>query len=243
MTATLILRAHGCPPQAIVAACGLDERTVRAWLHRAGAPCTRLHGHLIEAGQVAGGQVQADEIGVKVRGGVVWQAMALDVASRLWTGWGGRPGTRRGAGDAVAGADTRLHRDARDPALCRWVRRVRRRGARCLPGAGRQRQARASPVGVAGGLPAGPGRQKPQGAAAGGGHAARGRRHGGRGRARDRGDAGGGRLSTPPTSSAPQRGPRPPSARIWHPWHGEDAGSRTGQLWSRAACGSSALCL
>jgi len=84
MTATLILRAHGCPPQAIVAACGLDERT--AWLHQAGAPCTRLHGHLIEAGQVAGGQVQADEIRVKVRSGVVWQAMALDVAARLWLG-------------------------------------------------------------------------------------------------------------------------------------------------------------
>jgi len=86
MTATLILRAHGCPPQAIVAACGLDERTVRAWLQRAGAPCTRLHGHLIEAGPVAGGQVQADEIRVKVRSGVVWQAMALDVAARLWLG-------------------------------------------------------------------------------------------------------------------------------------------------------------
>ena len=29
--------------------------------------------------------------------------------------------------------------------------------------------------------------------------------------------------------------------RIWHPWHGGDAGSRTGQLWSRAECGSSAV--
>jgi len=69
-----------------VAAFGLDERTVSAWLQRAGAHCARLHGHLVEAGQVAGGQVQADEIRVKVRGGVVWQAMALDVASRLWLG-------------------------------------------------------------------------------------------------------------------------------------------------------------
>jgi len=86
MTATLILRAHGCPPQAIVAAFWLDERTVRAWLQRAGAQCTRLHGHLIEAGPVAGGQVQADEIRVKVRSGVGWPAMARDVASRLWLG-------------------------------------------------------------------------------------------------------------------------------------------------------------
>lgn len=30
------LLAHGCPVQAIVAAFGLDERTVSAWLHKAG---------------------------------------------------------------------------------------------------------------------------------------------------------------------------------------------------------------
>ncbi len=86
MTVVLILLAHGCPPQAIVAAFGLDERTVTAWLHRAGAHCAAVHGHLVEAGQVEGGQVQADEIRVKVRGGVVWQAMTMDIGSRLWLG-------------------------------------------------------------------------------------------------------------------------------------------------------------
>jgi len=45
---------------------------------------------------VAAGQVQADEIRVKVRGGVVWQAMALDVASHLWLG-GAVSRTRDGA--------------------------------------------------------------------------------------------------------------------------------------------------
>jgi len=79
-----------------VAAFGLDERTVAAWLHRAGAHCAALHGHLVETGQVATGQVQADEIRVKGRGGVVWQAMALDVASRLWLGGVVSP-TRDGA--------------------------------------------------------------------------------------------------------------------------------------------------
>jgi len=86
MTVVLILLAQGCPPQAIVAAFGLDERTVTAWLHRAGAHCAAVHGHLVEAGQVEGGQVQADEIRVTVRGGVVWQAMAMDICSRLWLG-------------------------------------------------------------------------------------------------------------------------------------------------------------
>jgi len=86
MTVVLLLLAHGCPPQAIVAAFGLDERTVTAWLHRAGDHCAALHGHMVETGQGGAGQVQADEIRVKVCGGVVWQAMAVDVAARLWLG-------------------------------------------------------------------------------------------------------------------------------------------------------------
>lgn len=96
MTAVLILLAHGCPPQAIVAAFGLDERTIAAWLHRAGAHCAALHGHLVEAGQVAVGHVQADEIRVKVCGGVVWQAMAVALPTRLWLGGVVSP-TRDGA--------------------------------------------------------------------------------------------------------------------------------------------------
>ncbi len=86
LTAVLTLRCHGCPPQAIVAAFGLDARTVTAWLHRAGDHCATLHSHLVESGQVEGGHVQADEIRVKVRGGAVWQAMAVALPSRLWLG-------------------------------------------------------------------------------------------------------------------------------------------------------------
>ncbi len=96
MTAVLTLLAHGCPPQAIVAAFGLDERTVTAWLHQAGAHCAALHGHLVETAEVDAGPVQADEIRVKVRGGVVWQAMAVALPSRLWLGGVVSP-TRDGA--------------------------------------------------------------------------------------------------------------------------------------------------
>jgi len=86
MTAVLTLLCHGCPPQAIVAAFGLDARTVTAWLHRAGDHCAALHSHLVETGQVEVGHVQADEIRVTVRGGAVWQAMAMALPSRLWLG-------------------------------------------------------------------------------------------------------------------------------------------------------------
>jgi len=80
------LLAHGCPPQAIVAAFGWDERTVARYQREAGAQCRRVHEHLVEAGRVDLGQVQADEIRVRVVGGVVWLALALTVASRLWLG-------------------------------------------------------------------------------------------------------------------------------------------------------------
>ena len=76
VTIVLTLLGHGCPPQAIVAAFGLDERTVRAWLHRAGEHGRRVHEVVVQTGPVDLGQVQADEICVKVCKGRVWQAMA-----------------------------------------------------------------------------------------------------------------------------------------------------------------------
>ncbi len=83
------LLAHGCPAQAIVAAFGLDERTVARYQAEAGAHCRRVHEHVVHAGQVELGQVQADELRVRVVGGVVWVATALAVTSRLWLGGGG----------------------------------------------------------------------------------------------------------------------------------------------------------
>lgn len=82
----LTLLAHGCPVQAIVATFGLDERTVARWQREAGAQCKRVHEHLVEAGRVELSQVQADELRVRVVGGVLWLAGALEVRSRLWLG-------------------------------------------------------------------------------------------------------------------------------------------------------------
>lgn len=80
------LLAHGCPPQAIVAAFGWDERTVARYQAEAGAQCRRVHEHLVQAGRVDLSQVQADEIRVRAVGGVFWLAMALTITSRLWLG-------------------------------------------------------------------------------------------------------------------------------------------------------------
>jgi hypothetical protein len=82
----LTLLRHGCPTQAIVAAFGLDERTVARWLAQAGQHCQRVHEHLVEHGQVDLQPVQADELWVKQVGAKVWMALALAVPTRLWLG-------------------------------------------------------------------------------------------------------------------------------------------------------------
>jgi transposase-like protein len=80
----LTLLAHGGPLPAIVAACALDERTVRSWLHRAGQHGAAFHAQRVQ--DVEGGQVQADEIRARIRGGAAWIGLALAVPSRLWLG-------------------------------------------------------------------------------------------------------------------------------------------------------------
>jgi transposase-like protein len=86
VTLVLTLLSHGCPTQAIVAAFGLDERTVAAWLIRAGQHCQQVQPHVVQQGQVALQHVQADELWVKLVGRRVWMAMAMAVPSRLWLG-------------------------------------------------------------------------------------------------------------------------------------------------------------
>lgn len=75
--------AYGWPLPAIVRAFGLDERTVRAWSARSGAPYERVHQHLVVQARDLG-QVQADERWVKQRGQCVWIAVAIQVPTRLW---------------------------------------------------------------------------------------------------------------------------------------------------------------
>ena len=82
----ITLLALGCPPQAIVIAFGLDERTVFAWQQKAGLHCEQVHQALVEQPRDLV-QVQADEIRVKFAGKViVWMAMAMQVPTRLWLG-------------------------------------------------------------------------------------------------------------------------------------------------------------
>ena len=82
----LTLLVHGCPVQAIVAAFGLDERTVRAWLVRGGQQGQRVHQAVVQQGQLEGQHIQVDEIRVKIVNGVQWLALALLVGPHLWLG-------------------------------------------------------------------------------------------------------------------------------------------------------------
>jgi transposase-like protein len=62
VTIVLTLLCHGCPIQAIVAAFGLDERTIAAWRDRAGRHGRQVHEHYVLRGRVDLGHVQADEL-------------------------------------------------------------------------------------------------------------------------------------------------------------------------------------
>ncbi|MGH8065515.1 MAG: transposase [Candidatus Entotheonellia bacterium] len=86
VTIVLTWLSPGCPTQAMVAAFGLDERTVAAWLTRAGQHCQRVHQHMVQQGRVDLQHVQADELWGKLVGRRVWLAMALAIPSRLWLG-------------------------------------------------------------------------------------------------------------------------------------------------------------
>lgn len=86
VTLILTLLAYGCPVQAIVAAFVIDPRTLAKWLRRAGEHCQRVHEHVVAATPQDLGQVQADELRVRLQRGVVWMAMAIAVPTRLWLG-------------------------------------------------------------------------------------------------------------------------------------------------------------
>ena len=86
VTLVLTLLTHGCPRQAVVAAYGLDERTVAGWQQRAGQHSQRFHELHVQQGRVDIQHVQADELWVKALGRKLWMAMALAVPSRLWLG-------------------------------------------------------------------------------------------------------------------------------------------------------------
>ena len=83
VTRVVTLMAHGCPLQAIVVAFEVDERTVAAWVRRAGGQGQAVQEPVVERPRDLG-QVQADEIRVKKQGGVVWMALAMMVRTRLW---------------------------------------------------------------------------------------------------------------------------------------------------------------
>jgi len=108
----ITLLAYGCPVTAIVAAYGLDVRTVRAWLRKAGQHCQGVHGHFLKQKTFDLEHVQADEIKVKSQSGWVWMAMAMMVSTRLWLG--GAVSTKRNLA-----LITQLVAQIRSVALCR----------------------------------------------------------------------------------------------------------------------------
>ena len=84
----ITLLCHGCPVQAIVAAFGLDERTVADWRDQAGRHARGVHRHFLGTSPVDLGHVQADELYVKaVGGGSGWPWRWPSRRGSGWAGW------------------------------------------------------------------------------------------------------------------------------------------------------------
>lgn len=83
----LKLLAGGCPVQAIVFGFDLDERTVAEWQQAAGDHAQAVQEAKVCQGQLAGEQIQSDELWVKTQLGAIWMATAMAVFSRLFI-WG-----------------------------------------------------------------------------------------------------------------------------------------------------------
>jgi len=86
ITMVVTLLAYGCPPQAIVWAFGLDERTVAGWQMRAGKHCEKIHQDQVMQGQIDLQHIQADEIRVKGYKLIAWMGLVMMVGSRLFLG-------------------------------------------------------------------------------------------------------------------------------------------------------------
>jgi transposase-like protein len=111
-TTVIALLAYGCPTQAVVASYGLSEKTVRAWVKRAGVHCQQVHEQTVMRRQWDLQHIQADEMKVTTQAGVVWMALVMMVSTRLCLG---------GSVSATRGKDliqACLHSAARC-ALCR----------------------------------------------------------------------------------------------------------------------------
>ena len=82
----MTLLAYGCPPQAVMAAYGLSDKTVRDWAKRAGQHCEGVHEQTVLRRQWDLEHIQADEIQVTAQGGILWMALVMVVSTRLWLG-------------------------------------------------------------------------------------------------------------------------------------------------------------
>ena len=116
----------------------------------AGATCQQVHQHRVLPQEL--GQVQADELRVKLQGQRVWLAMALAVpAASGWARWSARAGTARCCGGWSAGAG--LVAAGAPAAGGGWPGRLRRRlppGAAFAGAGGSGGAATADPLGRGG---------------------------------------------------------------------------------------------
>jgi hypothetical protein len=93
---------------------------VAQWQARAGEHCQDVHRHRVRQGQVELGQVQADELWVKLVGKCVWMAMAIAVPARLWLGGVISPHRDRALITELVQGGPGVCAEPGHPGLCGW---------------------------------------------------------------------------------------------------------------------------
>jgi transposase-like protein len=121
VTIVLPWLGHGCPIPAIVAALGLDERTVAAWMPRAGRHGQQVHQHVVLQGQVDLQHVQADALWMKLVGRRVWMAIGPGGAVAAVARGGHQFPAGRAADHHAGAACPGLWPQPGDPGLCGWL--------------------------------------------------------------------------------------------------------------------------
>ncbi len=121
ITLVVKLLSHGCSIQAIVFAFGLDERTVKNWFEKSGRHSQAVQERLVERPRPLG-QVQCDELRIKLQGAVIWMGLAMMTQTRLWLSRRSQRLSRRRIDweSDLSRQTLRLGARRADSLLCRW---------------------------------------------------------------------------------------------------------------------------
>src|SRR5215210_6300777 len=147
--AVVTLLAYGCPVQAIVAAFGIDARTVARWQRESGSQCRRIHEHVIGAGRVELLQVlRPTRSGSRLCRWSLLVSLCDRAKEQAMARFSDQPAPRRAVDPRAAYPGTLLWPPRKDPVGNRWTCQLQKSGSEGLRGGTSHRQGWPSETGA-----------------------------------------------------------------------------------------------